>query len=81
MPDSCLIRTADFLFGLDDGGNLVAEPESGVTRLHARLMQLMLQLFNLTGKIERHMHSLPWWLAAAHPEIIPPILKLLATMK
>ena len=76
MPESCLIPPADFLFGLDDGDNLLAEPEGGVTRLRARLMQLMLELFNLTGKIARHRHSLPWWLAAEHPEILPLILNL-----
>jgi hypothetical protein len=75
MPEACLIPPADFRFGLE-GDTVLAAPEDDVTPLRAQLMQLMLELFNLTGKVAQHRRGVPWWLAAAHPEIIPFILRL-----
>ena len=45
---------------------MLAAPEDGVSPLRAQLMQLMLDLFNLTRKVAQHKRSVPWWLAAAH---------------
>jgi hypothetical protein len=75
LPESCLILPADFRFGLE-GDTLMAEPEDNVTPLRAALMKEMVALYNLTGKIAAHKRTLPWYLAAAHPEILTYILRL-----
>lgn len=75
MPEACLIPPADFRFGLE-GDRLMAMAEQGVTPLRAQLMQATLDLYNLTGKLAAHKRSVPWWLAAAHPEVLDHILRL-----
>lgn len=60
MPDSCLPRVDDFEVSLE-GNDLAFRPHSKqVNRLHIELFGMILELFNLTGKIETHKKTFPW---------------------
>lgn len=70
LPDSCLPRIDDFDVGLD-GNDLTFKPRSNkVNNLHAELFGMILELFNLTGKIETHRKTFPWLVFANSVNIL-----------
>ena len=60
VPESCLPSLDDFNVFLD-GDKMIAEPGAGnkVSDLHAEMINRMLDLYNLTGKISEHRLSFP----------------------
>ena len=70
MPDCCLPRLDDFEVNLE-GNDLAFRPRSNkVSRLHTELFGMILELFNLTGKIEAHKQMFPWLVFANSGNIL-----------
>ncbi len=70
LPDSCLPRIDDFEVSLE-GNDLAFRPRSDkVSRLHTELFGMVLELFNLAGKIETHKQTFPWLVFASSGNII-----------
>lgn len=71
IPETCLPAVNDFKISLK-GDKLIAEPDASknVSKLHISVFDLMVELFNLTGKISAHLKISPRLTLRNAPNII-----------
>ena len=75
IPDSCLPRVDDFRMRLE-GNDITFNPLSdSTTPLHTEVFGRMLELYNLSRKLEQHKNTFPWITLANHRNILSHLHK------
>lgn len=70
LPWDTLIPLPPFRLSIVDDDIVVSSREEGLTSTSVALMDAMLELYNLTGKIAEHRRRSPCLLVAAHPRLL-----------
>ena len=78
LPRDRLVPIMPFRFSIESDDLRIAAMDPGQPRERVELMEAMLALYNLAGKMARHRRTSPWSLVAAHPQILPAIEPRLA---
>jgi hypothetical protein len=70
IPEACLPTMDDFHISLE-GDNMIARPrrKNNVSALHAEITNVMLNLFNLSGKISYHRNTFPLFSLSNAPNL------------
>jgi len=68
MPPACLLPVGDFRLSLSGNDIYLADHDAGVSTERLEIMHRVIEVFNLTHKIERHRASSPSSFESAFPE-------------
>src|SRR5689334_8435726 len=69
LPCDCLLPVELFELSLSNNKIVMSSHEPALTSDCVTLMEALLDLYNLTGKLDRHRRTSPWSLLATHPEL------------
>jgi hypothetical protein len=69
IPEHCAPSIHDFRVVLENGA-LACEPGAGATPVQAALMDRLVGLYNVTGKLAEHATTVPWFAFAHRPTLL-----------
>jgi hypothetical protein len=69
LPWECHVPVDLFELSVAGGDIVMSSHEPALTSECVAFMEALLELYNLTGKIDRHRRTSPWSLLALHPEL------------
>jgi len=70
LPWDCLVPFPPFCLSIVNDDLVISSYEEGLTDECVVLMEALLELFNLTGKVAHHRRTSPWRLIISHPAIL-----------
>jgi hypothetical protein len=70
LPWDCLVPFSPFRLSIVNDDLVISSYEEGLTDECVTLMQALLELFNLTGKVAYHRRTSPWRLIISYPAIL-----------
>jgi hypothetical protein len=70
LPWDCLVPFPPFRLAIVNDDLVISSHEDGLTDECVVLMEALLELFNLTGKLGHHRRTSPWRLIISYPEIL-----------
>jgi hypothetical protein len=77
LPLECLLPVELFQLSVAGDEIVIRSHEAALSDQCVGLMEALLELYNLAGKLARHRRNSPWTLAASHPELLPHIAQRL----
>jgi hypothetical protein len=70
LPWDCLVPFSPFRLSIVNDDLAISSHEQGLTDECVVLMEALLELFNLTGKVAHHRRTSPWRLIISYPAIL-----------
>lgn len=70
LPEACLVPYEAFIMGIEADDIVIHSRTEGATDLQADLLQDMLTLYNITGKIKSQRRFSPWYILREHPDLL-----------
>ena len=70
LPWDCLVPFSPFRLSIVNDDLAISSYEEGLTDECVILMEALLELFNLTGKVAHHRRTSPWRLIISYPAIL-----------
>ena len=73
LPLSCLLPVELFTLTVADDQIVLLSHDPTLSREQVALMEALLELYNVVGKLARHRYTSPWSLLASHPRLLTHI--------
>lgn len=70
IPETCLPCLNDFEFGLDDDVLFIERRPAEISSIHGEILQLVIDIYNLSGKVASHRCVSPWFSLSGAPEVL-----------
>ena len=70
LPWDCLVPFSPFRLSIVNDDLVISSYEQGLTDECVVLMEALLELFNLTGKVAHHRRTSPWRIIISYPAIL-----------
>src|ERR1700756_5944949 len=74
LPWNCLVPLPSFHLSIASDDIVISSHDEGLTGECVSIMEALLELYNLTGKLAYHRRTSPWLLLASFPQILEFII-------